>query len=75
MSISTEYQRPSQGDDDAGDGVHVVVLAPLGRVRLAGAVVGELELLPERLVGRLLDRVPGKHDGILVRVDIFLLDE
>ena len=60
MSISTEYQRPSQGDDDAGDGVHVVVFAPLGRVSLAGTAVGELELLLERLVGCLLDRVPAE---------------
>ena len=51
---------PSQSHDDASDGVHVVVLAPLGRVSLAGTAVGELELLLERLVGCLLDRVPAE---------------
>ena len=52
--------RPSQSHDDASDGVHVVVLAPLGRVSLAGTAVGELELLLKRLVRGLLDRVPAE---------------
>ena len=46
-----------QSGDDASDSMHVVVLAPLGRICLASAVVGEIELLLKLLVGGLLDRV------------------
>ena len=56
-NVRDSIEAPYQSDDDASDSVHVVVLAPLGRICLASAVVGEIELLLKLLVGGLLDRV------------------
>ena len=55
--------------------MHVVVLAPLGRVSLAGTAVGELELLLERLVGCLLDRVPAERPELKIQVYKIILQQ
>ena len=57
VNVRDSMEASYQSDDDASDSMHVVVLAPLGRICLASAVVGEIELLLKLLVGGLLDRV------------------
>ena len=48
---------PDEHDDDPGDGVHVVMVPPVGAVHAPGLGLPELQILLELLVAVLLDGV------------------